>query len=362
MLTREQEEKLRRLRGTLHGCPELSGREEKTRGILMDFLRGNTSLEVVDQGLWFYAAHREGEGLPGIAFRADFDAVPAGELPEGAAHRCGHDGHAAALCGLGLLLEGQRIGKNVFLLFQFGEESGEGGEACCAIFARERIGEIYGAHNLPGFPLGRILTRPGTMACGSCGMIIRLTGRPTHAAYPENGLSPAGAVGKLLCALPSPKGTGDDLAMVTVIGCRMGERAFGVAAHEAELWLTLRAGRNDALEELKAELRRQVEELAGEAGLRWEISPQDEFPATENWPEAAEKVLALGGGRLDVPMRWSEDFGWYLRRCRGCFVGIGAGEDCPALHTAEYRYPDALLSPTAEAFYRLAQAEPLPEK
>ena len=49
-------------------------------------------------------------------------------------------------------------------------------------------------------------------------------------------------------------------------------------------------------------------------------------------------------------------FGWYLQQCPGAFFGIGAGPDCPALHTSRYEYPDALLEPAAEAFLQLILA------
>ena len=52
-------------------------------------------------------------------------------------------------------------------------------------------------------------------------------------------------------------------------------------------------------------------------------------------------------------MRWSEDFGHYLRRCPGAFFGIGAGEGCPPLHTNDYQYPDELLEPAIRAFRQI---------
>lgn len=53
------------------------------------------------------------------------------------------------------MLEGQSIGRSVFLLFQGAEETGAGAALCCELFDREKVGEIYGAHNLPGFPSAR---------------------------------------------------------------------------------------------------------------------------------------------------------------------------------------------------------------
>ena len=108
----------------------------------------------------------------GVAFRADYDALA---LPEGgAAHLCGHDGHASALCGAALLLEqqvkeGRDPGRNVYFLFQPAEETGAGAAPCCELFDKEEIEEIYGAHNLPGFAFGEVYTKEGTFACGSEG-------------------------------------------------------------------------------------------------------------------------------------------------------------------------------------------------
>lgn len=358
-MKKEQLALITALRHTLHACPELAGEEKRTKALVLDFLKAHTTLEIVDMGRWFYAAHREGKDLPGIAFRADFDAVPAEELPLGAAHRCGHDGHAAALCGFALMLQGEKLGKNIFLLFQHGEEAGCGGEECCALFDRERVDEIYGAHNLPGFPFGRVMARAGAMACGSCGLTIRYTGAPAHAAYPDQGVNPASAVGALLQALPTLSAAEryEGMVLCTVIGCRMGEKAFGMSASSAEIWLTLRSELGADLEKLRKAVTDFSAETAKRYDLCWEHEWQDVFPATENDEAAAAKVLRVcKGERLDSPMRWSEDFGWYLRRCRGAFFGVGAGEDWPGLHTADYEYPDALLEITAKQFYKLAAA------
>ena len=347
-------EKLLSLRAALHACPEVSGQEVRTKALLMDFLRENTSLELHPCGAGFYAAHREPNAArPAAALRADYDALA---TPEGAAHLCGHDGNAASLCGVALELEGQTLGRDVFLLFQPAEESGAGALPCCELFDRERVGELYAAHTLPGQPLGRILSRPGTIACASQGLILRFIGRPAHAAYPEQGLSPAPAVGRLLCALPelSAPERYSAMTLCTVIGCRMGEKAFGAAAERAEVWLTLRAERQEDLQALLTAVTDAARALADETGLGFSREDVDVFPETRNDPAYAARVLALPGAQLlPEPMRWSEDFGHLLRRCPGAYFSIGAGETCPALHTAGYAYPDALLQPTVEAFLTL---------
>ena len=69
-------EKLLALRAALHACPEVSGQEVRTKALLMDFLRENTTLELHPCGAGFYAAHREpGASRPAAALRADYDAL-----------------------------------------------------------------------------------------------------------------------------------------------------------------------------------------------------------------------------------------------------------------------------------------------
>lgn len=343
---------IRALRRALHSCPECAGQEERTRATLMNFLSEHTTLELHPCGAGFYAAHREPRGhKPSVALRADYDALA---LPEGgAAHLCGHDGHAAVLCGAALSVQGERLDRNAFFLFQPAEETGEGAIGCCKLFQMEQVDEIYGAHNLPGVPLGQVVTRPGAFACASRGVTLSFLGQPTHAAYPEHGRSPAQGVGRLLCALPelAEPARYSGMTLCTVIGAEMGVRAFGTAAARAEVWLTLRAERDEDLERLLRSILQLARSLAAEYGLEFDHQIQDVFPATVNHPDCARRVLELCGGTvLESPMRWSEDFGHYLRRCPGAFFGVGAGESCPPLHTKDYEYPDFLLEPTMSAF------------
>lgn len=355
------------LRKQLHNCPEISGQEVKTKATLKAFLQKHTTLEIQDCGEGFYAAYRahcavkkdtdkKSAVTPGIALRADYDALL---MPDGsAAHLCGHDGHAAALCGVALALEGQNFERDIFLLFQPAEETGAGAEGCTELFTKENISEIYGAHNLPGFAFGKVYTRPHTFACASRGVTLKFQGKPTHAAYPENGISPAYAMGELLSKLPevSDATRYSGMTLCTVIGMDMGEKAFGAAAVGAEVWLTLRAEHDVDLEKLHKDILQLSKQLAEANKLKFEYEVQDVFPATENTPACVQKVLdCCQGNLLETPMRWSEDFGHYLKKCPGAFFGIGAGEDYPPLHTEKYEYPDALLEPTIEAFMAIVE-------
>ena len=356
----ETKQKIISARQTLNALAELSGQEHRTHAFIADFLQAHTSLQIVDCGAWLYAKHDEGAEKT-VVVRADHDAIP---TPRGPQHLCGHDGHTAALLGLALLLEGRTLGKNVILLFQHAEETGAGAAECCALFSMEGLRRenacVIGCHNIPGEQLGTALFRRGTFACASCGVEITLTGSPTHAAYPENGVNPAAAAARLALEIPAIAAETADkydcMALATVVGLRIGERAFGVAASEGQLWVTLRAEKSAAFRELNERVDAAVSAAAETEGLRAAIDRQDVFPATENdelLQDHLERSCAVAGTPfryLDVPFRWSEDFGHYGVGLPACFFGVGAGVNTAPLHTETYCWPDDLAPCTAELF------------
>lgn len=357
-------EKIIDLRQALHACPERSGHEERTLQTLSDFLRQNTSLDVEDMGGWLLATHWEGGDLPEVGFRADMDALPVEGTECDARHGCGHDGHSAILCGLGLLLEGRRNGRNVRLIFQPAEETGEGAKAICDSWqGLDRLTALYALHNIPGFPKGAVLTRRGCFACASCGHIVRIQGRPAHAAYPGDGANPIELLSRL--ALETPEMISELLAgdgrllMRTLIGLRAGGENFGLSASEGQLNQTLRGHRKADIDALIAQIEACARAGCEELGMRCDFELRDVFPDTTNddalYDDALRRFRAAGLPVLELaePMRWSEDCGWYFKRVPGFYFGIGDGEDFPGLHTAEYCFDDAVLAPALAALEAL---------
>lgn len=216
----EQYEGILHLRHTLHRHPELSLSEAGTKERLMEYLRKHTGLSLHDMGSWFYAvkaAARKGTeemGSGAIAFRADMDALPIPEtipLPyasenEGVSHKCGHDGHCAALCAFSQLLDKLETARTVYLVFQPAEEIGKGGSECADFLAEagahvdphENVREVYAFHNLPGYPVGSIVVREGLSQPASEGLSIHFKGKESHASSPEEGRNPAFAIAEMI--------------------------------------------------------------------------------------------------------------------------------------------------------------------
>ena len=68
-------------------------------------------------------------------------------------------------------------------IFQPAEEHGRGARAMMddGLFERFPVDEIYGAHNIPGMPVGHIATREGGIMASEDNFVIRITGRGGHA-------------------------------------------------------------------------------------------------------------------------------------------------------------------------------------
>lgn len=348
---------IKKVRKELHNTPEHSGAEIETKNIIRRFLSKNTDLYVQDYNGGIIAVYESEGETDCVALRADIDAV---SLPNGAAaHLCGHDGHTAALLGVALMLDEIKPERDVLLIFQPAEETGEGARAMLDVLDKYNVSEIYGVHNLPGFEFGQVYTSFDTFACASCGMLFLIKGKPAHAAYPESGTSPLRVINELLNAIDESQNSNrfSRGTFATLIGLNAGQKAFGTSAENAEVWVTVRSQTDKEFKTIKEHLEYVVKSACEIDGLTYSVEIQDEFPATINDRECAEKVLKCCNGKLLAePMRWSEDFGHYLSNnnlnSKGAFIGIGAGE-CPDLHTKNYEYPDELLEYHINSFINI---------
>ena len=345
---------VKELRERLHQIPERSLMEEQTKKELMCFLKEHTSFQVTDRGKWFYAwkpAKNAEQKKPPVAFRADMDAVCGRDGNPG--HYCGHDGHCSILAGLALSLEnGISPDRDIYLIFQPAEETGQGARLVSSLLSEKQIPEIYGLHNIPGYPLGSILLREGTFACASTGLTIRLTGSPSHAAYPEAGKNPGTALARLLLSierLTAKVNREKGFVLMTLIGMEIGSDSYGVSASDGILRLTVRGEKESVFSDYLNKIYELATLAAKEGGFRLSYTEVERFPATENHRENVEKIretaekLKLSVITLKAPMRWSEDFGYYLQQSKGAFFGIGDGEDHAQLHTEDFTFPDEIL-------------------
>jgi amidohydrolase len=356
------------LRHRLHAAPEPSGEEAGTAAVMREALAGCGATQVIagigGHGLAAVFDSPRPDAGPTVALRAELDALPLTDLGAhdhastrpGCSHACGHDGHLAMLAGVARGLTDRPLERGrLVLLAQPAEETGAGARAVAADERWNALDPdyVFAVHNLPGYPLGAVLLRPGPFCAGSVGLAATLTGRSSHAAYPERGLSPAPALERLLpelAALPVAFEQRGMPAMVTVVHARLGAAAFGTAPGDAEIMATLRAADDGVLADLRAAAAALVTRVAGDQGLAARLAWQDEFPVTVNDDLAvavAEAAATAAGLQMaapdESPFRWSEDFGWLAAPSCGAMIGLGAGTSQAGLHAGDYDFPDALL-------------------
>lgn len=363
------------LRRTLHRYPELSNEEFETSKRISSFLselKPDEEISISDTGKAFvFDSGKSGETL---VFRCELDALPIQEKSNkayrsstpGVAHLCGHDGHMAIIARLGQLVAQNRpkSGKAV-LLYQPAEETYLGAKDVVESpeFHALSPDYIFALHNIPGEKKNTVLVKSGSFSAASCGMTIKLEGRTSHAAEPQNGLNPYFTATKIADqVLELGNNTRDafsDHTIATLIYIRLGEISFGVSPGSLEMGITLRAYENADLDLLCEKSEAIVQKLALEAGLEFEWSYSEIYPATINDPgcvkmvEQASVAQNLVTKQMDNPNNWSEDFAYFTATNKGVQFGFGSGEGLPPLHNPSYDFPDDIIEPAANVFYEI---------
>ncbi|MBY8067192.1 amidohydrolase [Vibrio fluvialis] len=349
-------------RRTLHQYPELSNQEHQTAERILAQFGAFSPDEVVTglggRGVAFVFQGKEPG--PTTLIRCELDALPIEEtnqfahrsLHQGVSHQCGHDGHMAIVSALGQQLSQLRPQKGrVVLAFQPAEETGEGAINMVndAKFAAFMPDFAFALHNYPGLALGHVAVKAGPFNCASRGMIIRLKGKTSHAAHPENGVSPALAMCQIIEQLNALPASLTERCWVMVIHAKLGEIAFGTAPGDAVVMATLRSETNQAMETLVEAATQLAQQSAQASGLTWSLEWQDVFQASVNSSQGCDLVVQACQNTqtpctlLDEPMRWSEDFGQFTAVAKeGAMFVLGSGRQSPQLHNPDYDFPDEL--------------------
>ncbi len=357
-------EELTAIRRDLHAHPELGFEELRTSGIVADLLEswgvethrniGKTGVIGVLEGA------RSGKT---IGLRADMDALPIEEetnllfrsTNSGVMHACGHDGHTTMLLGAARYLAETRdfAGKVVFI-FQPAEEGLGGARAMLAdgLFERFPCDEVYGLHNRPGAPQNRIGVVPGIAMAGADFFDIRVIGRGSHGARPQESRDPIIAATALVQALQSVVSRSLDPlepAVISVTQFHSGS-AYNIIPGEAVIAGTARMFTDAVRQQIRTRINEIAAGIEASFGVEVEVDIRNIFGVLENdeplshsFAELARDVVGeenvLLGGK---PNTGSEDFADMLRVVPGAYFTIGH-EGTAALHNAGFTFDDSIL-------------------
>ncbi len=302
-----------------------------------------------------------------IAFRADMDALPITEqtgagyasLHPGRMHACGHDGHMAIALELARRLDRRKqLNRNVLIVFQPAEEASGGAKELCdtGIFSEYRVEAIFGLHLWPGLEKGTIFSRKGEMMSRSCEVDVDFLGRSAHIGRSWEGIdSMEAAMVFLQRAYALERSLPDSIYRLLKFGhLESGTVRNAIAAH-TRLEGGLRAFQDEVFFGLRDRLLEIGKEVEAQFGCTVRIHTTNGYPAILNPGDLHDSVLSIAPfAHLEEPSMTTEDFSWYQRTIPGMFFFLGLG-DCPALHSGNFDFDEAVLEKGADFFERIAE-------
>lgn len=367
-------DKLIALRHWLHAHPEVSRQEVKTSEYMQTYLQEHhTPDEIVPlAGAGFAAIYNGKESGNTVLLRTELDALPIHEINtdleyrsvyDGVGHKCGHDGHMAIMTGVASIYAQNRPLKGrIVLLYQPDEETGTGARDCCnhPNFQKIEPDYAFALHNLPNFPEHEIICKLGSFSAAVKFAAIKLTGKESHSAQPETGVSPAQALAEITFLsqqIQNKYDTPEEYALNIPIHYVMGLSSSGVNPGYGEAHFTLRTCRNDVVVEMWEEFYSEAKEIAKKHNLEIDFEFIEDYAANFNDGDAlamiqkAARSNSLSYTEIEKPFRWGEDFGEITNRYKGAMFGLGSGENRPDLHNADYDFPDEII-PTGIAMFK----------
>jgi amidohydrolase len=366
-----------RMRREFHQHPEASMKEFRTQKRVME--------ELDAMGIEHYAAGGTGViGLihgksPGrtVALRADMDAleiqeendVPYKSLNQGLMHACGHDGHTAALLTAARILKdlGNTFDGTVKLLFQPGEETGQGALAMIDDHVMEGVDGIFGIHLMNDIEVGKISVDPGPRLASAGMFKIYVTGKGGHGSMPQQSVDAAVVGASILLNLQSIVSreiSPLDAAVVSVGVIKSGTR-FNIIAGEAYLEGTTRCFSHEINDAFEEQIRRVAENTAQAYRATARVEYQKVVIPTVNDLElsimASKTVESLFGSDaiFSVPQSTGgEDFSYYSKYAPSMFALVGTQNikklECFPHHHSKFDIDEDALAISAGLYAQLS--------
>ncbi|WP_338826959.1 M20 metallopeptidase family protein [Neomoorella thermoacetica] len=335
-------------RRRLHQYPELSFEERETSALVAGVLRelglqvrsgiGGTGVVGVLAGA--------GEG-PGVALRADMDALPlqedtgeefASRYP-GRMHGCGHDAHMTMVLGAAALLAERRqeLPGPVVFIFQPGEELPPGGASrmlAAGVLDDPPVKAAFGLHVTAYLPVGTVGVRSGAIMASADNFTIKIKGRTSHGASPHLGADAIVAAAQAVLALQTIISRHLDPVQpaVLTVGTIKGGEKENIVAGEVTLTGTTRALNNVMRQQLEKDMRQVLAGVAAASGTEIDLDYLWGYPPLVNNAGLTELFRRVAGEilgpdkvlELANPSMGAEDFARYAEKVPAVYFNLGA--------------------------------------
>jgi hippurate hydrolase len=364
----------------LHQHPELGLSEFKTSDFVARQLTEfgyEVTRGLAKTGL--VATLKNGTGNRSVGIRADIDALPIEEETgaeyasrnKGLMHACGHDGHTAMLLGAArILAERRNFDGTIHLIFQPAEENFAGAKLMIedGLFDRFPCDAVFGLHNDPTLPFGKIVVKEGPILAAADECLIVINGRGGHGAEPQSTSDPIVCGASIIMALQTIASRNIhplDPVVITV-GSFRGGMASNVIPERAEMRLTIRSYDPAVRDRLEERVRMIAQGQAASFGMTVTIDYERGYDATINHPAETDFVRELAKGilgeenveDLERTSMGSEDFGFMLKERPGSYFLLGTKrtDNDPPLHHPQFDFNDDALPIGTSFWVELAEA------
>jgi metal-dependent amidase/aminoacylase/carboxypeptidase family protein len=336
----------------LHRHPEVSGREERTAGIIANRLRDvGIEVEVGIGGYGVVGVLKGAKPGPVVAYRADMDAVYSrapdpvsfkSETP-GVRHICGHDLHVTVALGIVEALASIRedLPGTVKFIFQPSEENAEGARAMIAdgVLEKPAPEAILAVHCAP-LEVGQIGSVEGMLLPGLDMIQVTIGGEGDQK---ESARAIAGVISGVSTVSPAAiqeiefgPSTGQDSLQNDFIFAAL---VSSEENPEKKQWI-LKAMARTSSEENSATAKKNIQagiEVLDLPGIFYKIDySSGVMPAVMNDPSlvrgAMDSIRAVQGdeGLIvvgQVPPFFGEDFAFYLQEIPGVMYWLGVSNE-----------------------------------
>lgn len=331
-------------RRDLHQIPELGLELPKTSQYVQERLEEmGIEFKTLIDGNAIVGLIKGSEEGKTIGLRADMDALPIEEetgldfaSTNGKMHACGHDGHTAMLLGTAKVLNDNKdkLKGNVKLLFQPGEEYPGGALPMIEEGAMEdpKVDSVLGLHGgsiLKDIEKGKIGVAYGPMMASMDRVLIKIKGKGSHGAYPEDSIDPISIAAEVISSLQRVVSREIKAIEPAVLSLTRIEGGFNqnIIPDEVEIEGTIRTVNNDTREFIAKRIDEIVKGVTSGMRADYEVQYDFKYPPVINsreftgeFVESAKKVLSEDEiVTMEDPVMGGEDMAYFLEKAPGTF-------------------------------------------
>lgn len=337
------------VRRDLHMYPEISNQEKRTSERIEEILQSlglaTTRFPDITGVVGLIEGKNDG---PTIALRADIDALPIQELNDtvytsknaGIMHACGHDASTAIMLGTARKISESKLASNlcgnIKFIFQPAEENGAGARAMIerGVLENPRVDRIVAGHMSPDIPVGKVGLFRGLGYASVDSFSLKVIGRGSHGARPEDGVDPIVAGAHFITQIQSiiSRNIKPVEPAVVTVGKLISGDAANVIPEMATLEGTVRTHSEDIRKQVLTRLKHISAGLEQSFMVRAELSFKEGLPCLYNDPEvaaslyeAATAVVQRDNVAYLSPIMASEDFSFFTQARPAAIMRFGCG-------------------------------------